>query len=518
MSWQKDIDEIAARQRAAAAQGGETAVARQHNRGRLTIRERIAALLDPDSFREVGPIAGSAESEEDGATRFTPGNYVLGFGKLDGRACVVGGEDFTMAAGSPNVAGLRKSIYTEELACQYRLPLIRLHEGSGGSVAGNAGKARPPSLPEPVYHAHRFASIGRTLMSVPVATAALGAVAGLPAVRLVASHYCVMTRHTAQVLIGGPALVARALGEAASKEDLGSAEVHETNGVIDEVVEDEPAAFSAIRRFLSYLPPNVWELPPVTPADDPRDRREERLATVVPASRRQAYDMRVIIRAVLDRDSFFEIGRRFAPGQITGLARLTGVPVGVLGNDCRHFAGAMTAGGSRKVKRFVELCQSFHLPVLSFVDEPGFMIGTAAEREGTVRFGAAAAISVAMATVPWASVMVRKSMGVAGVAHYGPQAYVLAWPSAEVGALPVEGGVAVAFGREIAAAPDPAAKRKELEERLAARQSAFPRAEAFAVHDLIDPRDTRPKLCDWLELAAPLLKQQLGPASFGYRP
>jgi acetyl-CoA carboxylase carboxyltransferase component len=303
-----------------------------------------------------------------------------------------------------------------------------------------------------------------------------------------------------------------------SKEALGGAELHGGSGVIDDVVEDEDAAFAAIRRFLSFLPQNVWELPPVTSCDDGRERREAALTTIVPANRRRTFDMRVVVRAIVDRDSFFEIGRRHGRGQIAGFARLLGHPVGVLANDGRQLAGSMTAASARKCRRFVELCQTFHLPVVNLVDEPGFMIGPDAEREGTLRAGAAAVIAVAMATMPWASVIVRKSMGLGAAAHYAPGSYILAWPTAETGALPVEGGVAVAFGREIAAAADPEARRAELEEMFAARRSPFPRAEALAVHDLIDPKDTRPLLCDWIERAWPLLSHQLGPTSFGFRP
>ena len=178
----------------------------------------------------------------------------------------------------------------------------------------------------------------------------------------------------------------------------------------------------------------------------------------------------------------------------------------------------MTADGAHKVRRFVELCETFHLPIVSFVDEPGFMIGSAAEKAGTIRFGTAAALTVALSTVPWASIVVRRSFGVAQTAHYGPDGYVLAWPSAEMGALPVEGGVAVAYHKEIAAAADPDAKRRELEEEAAARQSAFPRAESFSVHDLIDPRDTRPMLCDWIDWIQPILPSLMGPKSFPVRP
>ncbi len=519
MTWRERLDEVARMRRAALAQGGEAAVARQHERGRLTIRERIDGLVDAGSFREIGALAGSAERDGTGALReFTPANFVLGTGRIDGRICVVGGEDFTISGGSPSPAGLRKSIYTEELACQYRVPLVRLHEGAGGSITGGRGKSGPRALPAPLYDPPRFASVGRALASVPVASAALGAVAGLPAVRLVSSHYCVMARHTAQVMAGGPALVERALGRPVDKDALGGAALHERSGVIDDVVEDEQAAFAAIRRFLSYLPQNVWELPRVTATQDDPDRREDALVEIVPVNRRRIYDMRRILDAVLDRETVFEMGRRFAPGIITVLARLNGVPVGVFANDCRHAAGTMTSEGARKARRFVEFCETFHLPVITFVDEPGFMIGPEAERAGTLRAGASAVLAAALCTVPWASVIVRKSMGLAAAAHFGPGAYVLAWPSAEMGALPVEGGVAVAFRREIAQAEDPAGLRAGLEEKFAAGQTPFARAEAFSMHDIIDPRETRPMLCAWLDLARPLLGGLLGPTDFRYRP
>ncbi len=356
------------------------------------------------------------------------------------------------------------------------------------------------------------------MASVPVASAALGPVAGLPAARLVASHFTVMTRDTAQVLIAGPAVVERALGEVVSKEALGGADVHLKNGVVDNVAEDEPDAFIQIRRFISYLPQNVWELSEITSSNDDRDRREEELVSIVPRDRRKPYDMRVLIDHLVDRQSFFEFARKYGPGQITGFARLNGQAVGLMANDCRYYAGAMTADGARKVRRLIELCDTFHLPIVSLVDEPGFMIGVESEAVGAIRPGTTAVLAAATATVPWASVIVRKVYGVAGAAHFGPDAYVLAWPSAELGPLPVEGGVAVAFGREIAAAPDPDARRRELEEAFAARQSPFPRAESFNFHELIDPRETRPALCDWVDWIQPVLAGLAGPRRFPIRP
>jgi len=518
MSWKPEVDAIEQRRRLAAEHGGAEAVAKQHELGRLTIRERIDALIDTESFREQGPIAGHPEYGEDGElVGFTPANYVLGIAKLDGRPCVVGGEDFTQRGGSPSPSGLRKSIYAEELACRFRLPLVRFLQGAGGSVTGPSGN-RTPSSGDPVYTPHRFSSIMQLMATAPVVSAAVGAVAGFPAARLVASHFSVMTRHTAQVLVAGPAVVERAIGESHTKEDLGGAQIHSRSGVVDNVVEDEQEVFAAIRRFLSYLPNNVWESPPQRESEDNRERTEEELASIVPRDRRQIYDMRRLVELVVDRDSFFEMAPDYGRAQITGLARLNGRSVGILANDTRYYAGAMTANGSRKVRRFVDLCDTFHLPVVSFVDEPGFMIGSEAEKAGTIRFGTEAMFAVVQSTVPWVSVIVRKTYGVAAAAHFAPNAYILAWPSAEGGALPLEGGVAVAFGREIAANPDPDARRRELEEAFAAGRSPFARAESFGIHDLIDPRRTRPMLCDWIDWIEPLIREHIGPRSYSIRP
>jgi acetyl-CoA carboxylase carboxyltransferase component len=518
MSWKPEVDGIEERRRRAGQLGGADAVASQHERGRLTVRERIESLLDPGSFREQGPIAGHSESDEDGVLRaFTPANYVLGVGELDGRPCIVGGEDFTQSGGSPSPAGLRKSVFAETLAVRLRLPLVRFLEGGGGSVTGSAGKGSR-SLGDPVFATPRFRSIMQAMATAPVASAALGAVAGFPAARLVASHFSVMTRHNAQIMAGGPALVERALGQRVTKDELGGAAVHTRSGVVDNVAEDEAEALALIRRFLSYLPTNVWQLPPERECDDPEGRSEAALLEIIPRDRRKVYDARRLVRLVVDRDAFFELTPHFGRSQITGLARLSGRAVGVLANDPRFYAGAMTAHGAQKVRRFVDLCDTFHLPIVSFVDEPGFMIGIDAERAATIRHGAAALFAVQQSSVPWASVIVRKAYGVAAAAHFGPEGFVLSWPSAEAGALPIEGGVAVAYRREIAAAADPVSRRAELEEQFAQRRTPFPRAESFGVNDLIDPRETRPALCEWMRWTQPLLREQLGPRGYGFRP
>ena len=517
MSWEKEVRELERRRQLAKQQGGSEGIAKQHAKGRLTIRERIDALLDADSFQEHGRATALPDYDDDGELLgYVPANYVVGFGEIEKRRVVVGGEDFTLKGGSPNAAGLRKSIYAEHLACQYRIPLVRMLEGGGGSVKGSGKKGG--TVGQPVFSEPRFQIIADAMGEVPIASGAMGAVAGFPAGRLVASHFAVMARHTSQVLIGGPALVTRALGVRMTKDELGGAEVHASSGVVDNVAEDEYEVFAQIRRFLGYLPSSVWERAPRRASEDDPERMEPDLLSAVPRDTNQPFDMRAIAEMVVDKDSFFEVGRAYGPSQICGLARLDGQPVGVLANDNRHAAGAMTAEAAQKYRRFVEMCDTFHLPVINFVDQPGFMIGPAAEQAGTIRYGMAAVAAAAQATIPWAVIQVHKGFGVATAAHYAPGAYVLAWPSVETGALPLEGGVAVAFHREIAAAKDPGAKRKELEERLRSARSPFPAAESFAVHELIDPRETRPYLCRWIEWIQPQLETLKGPVRFVMRP
>jgi acetyl-CoA carboxylase carboxyltransferase component len=502
MSWKPEVDEIERRRALAALQGGEEAVAKHRERGRLPVRERIEALVDLNSFREHGRITGVAGEGE--SPEFTPANVVVGTGRIDGRPAVVCGDDFTIRGAAYSPASLKKGIYADELALRRRVPLVRLLEAGGASIAGASGTKGRSGYDMTAPAIANLLCV-EALAEVPVVCAALGPVAGFPAARLAASHFSIMTRDTAQVLTGGPALVERALGEKDTKEELGGAKVHERSGVVNNIAEDEADVWRQARRFLSYLPSNVYERAPHFDVGDPRERRDEGLLELIPRERRRAYKMRKAIEAVVDRASFFEMTPGYGRSQITGLA-------------CHRDGGSMTAEGAQKVRRFVELCDSFRLPILSLIDEPGFMIGVDAERAGTIRYGMQAMFAVQQSRVPWLAVVVRKAFGVAQGIHLGPGATVLAWPSAESGALPVEGGVALAYRREIEASADPAARRRELEDELAAAQSIFPRAEEFGVHDLIDPRETRPMLCDWLDEVQPQLAGPGGPRSYSPRP
>lgn len=519
MSWKEEVEGIRARRKLAQELGGAEGVAAQREAGRMTVRERIDSLFDPGSFNEHGPIAGYSEQDENGQLKsFSPANYVLGVGEIDGRRVVVGGEDFTTKGGSPTPAGQRKSVMAEELAVRYRLPLVRLLEGGGGSVPRGGDDKAAGGFVESVNAPHRFLSMMRAMAIAPVASAALGPVAGMPAARLVASHFTVMSRKTSQVMIAGPRVVERARGVSMTKEELGGPAVHQKSGVIDCVAEDEVDALAQIRRFFSYLPHNVWEPAPRIACDDPIDRREQALLELVPRERRKGYSMRKLIESIVDLGSFFELTPKYGRSQIAGLARFNGQPVGMIANDPYHYAGAMTASGAQKLTRFLDTCETFHLPIVSLVDEPGFLIGPEAEADATIRHGTRALFAVVQSTVPWIAITTRKVFGVAGAAHFGPECLTYNWPSAEQGAIPLEGGVAVAYRREIESAPDPEVRRREIEESLAAKRSPFARAEAFGVADLLDPRDTRPTICDWIELIQPQLKEHRGERQFSVRP
>ncbi len=520
MSWQKELEELQARIALAHRMGGEDRVARQHAGGRLTVRERIARMLDPDSFQEVGAIAGRATYDAGGNIEtFTPAVCVFGRGRVDGRPVVIAGDDFTVRGGSADAAiGLKLNL-SEKMAHGLRLPLIRLIEGSGGggSVKTIETKGRA-NLPGGLDSYSSLDLVALNMAAVPVVALGLGSVAGLGAARLVASHYSVMVKDISAVFVAGPPVVER-LGEPRTKQELGGWEVQLSAGAVDHAVETEDQAFAAARRFLSYLPNNVWELAERAGGWDDPERRDEKLLSIVPRDKRQPYHMRRIIESVVDRDSFFEMGRLFGRPIITGLARLDGWPVAVMAGDPLFGGGAWNADACQKIIRFVDLAETFHLPVVHLVDCPGFQVGLAAERGAVIRWGVRAIGAINQSTIPWCSVLVRNVYGVGGLGHQpGGTRLALryAWPSASWGSLPLEGGIEAAYRAEIDEAPDPAARMAEIEERLNRLRSPFRTAESFWVEDIIDPRDTRRLLCDFANLAAPL--RQPGPASFTMRP
>ena len=515
MSWDEELEELRRRQELAEELGGPERVKRQHAGGRLTVRERIDRLVDPDSFHELGKIAGRATYDEDNElAAFTPSNFVFGRARLDGRPVVVGGDDFTVRGGSADATIKAKHTMCERMAHDLRLPLVRLVEGSGGGgsvkTIETTGRANVPAL-------DGWEWVVTNLGTVPRVALGLGSVAGLGAAHLAAAHYSVMVKDTSALFVAGPPVVER-LGQKLTKQELGGWEIQLRAGAVDHAVDTEEDAFACARRFLSYLPSSVDELPPRGPRTDAPGRREAWLGTAIPREVRKTYKMRAIVEAVVDEGSFFEMGALYGGSIITGLARLDGWPVALLASDPLFYGGAWTADTCQKVERFVDLAQTFHLPVVYLVDCPGFLIGPDAERTGTIKQGVRAMSAIWQTTVPWCAVIVRNVFGVAGAAHRNGSRYCVryAWPSGRWGSLPLEGGIEAAYRAELDAADDPGAKLAEIEERLTKLRSPFRSAETFWIEEIVDPRETRPLLCEFANLSAPL--RQPGPSTHRMRP
>ena len=518
MVWQPEIDELKRRQEMAAEMGGERGVTEQRRRGKLTVRERIEGLADPGSFREFGGLVGSATYEDNDLASFTPKGAVDGFCRVDGRRVVVNAGDFTVRGGSGSASGgsLGAEPRASERALEARLPYIRLLDSAGGSVRGFEAIGRT-YVPDGNSYTHFDVQLLRV---VPVVSAVLGSVAGLPAVDACISHFNIMVEGISQLFPGGPPVVKAALGYDITKEDLGGEQIHAyQSGVVDNLAATEQDAFAQMRQFLSYLPSNVWELPPrVEPTDDP-ERREESLLSLVPRDTRRPYDAHDAIEAVVDQGSFFEIAPNYARSRITGLARVNGYPVGIMANNKKVMGGTTDVAAGDKVIRFIGLCDTFHLPLISFADEPGFMVGIEQEKRGIERAGARLVIATCESQMPWLTIVMGQLYGVAGQCQHRPtgmfRRYV--WPSARWGSMHIEGGVSAAYRREIAEADDPEAKQAEIEARMQAMASPFRTAEVTG-QDIIDPRETRPLVVEFVEDAQAVLQTQLGPSPTPYKP
>lgn len=503
MSWKDEIEQLRKRQALARGMGGEEKLKRQREAGRLNVRERIDLLLDAHSFNEVGSITGTAQHDDNGTlTGFTPANCVFGRGKIDGRTIAVVADDFTVRGGAADAAIIEKQVQAEKMAGELRLPLIRLIEGTGGGGSVKSildmGATYVPFNPG-------WDEVVANLERVPVVSLLLGPVAGLGAARAVSSHYSVMVQGTSQMFVAGPPVVA-GIGEDVTKEELGGADIQLAAGAVDDAYASEADAMVAAKWFLSYLPNSVHDLAKRRETGDDPARRDAALCEIVPRDKRYAYDMHTILKSVVDAGTLFEMGRNFGQSVITAFARLDGWPVAVLASNPKIYGGGWTAEAAQKVTRFVDLAETFRLPVVHFVDIPGFVIGTRAERAGTIRHGARALSAIYQASVPWCTIIVRKAFGVAGAAmmDHSRFKYRYAWPSGDWGSLPLEGGVEAAFKAALAGSEDPAAMKADLNRQMKAFSSPFKTAERFWVEEIIDPAETREKLTEFANLAAPL--------------
>lgn len=515
MSWEKSIEELRKRERLAEEMGGEEPVARQRGRGKLTVRERVTYLADPGSFHEIGKISGLADyDKDDELTGFRASTSVMGRAKVAGRPVAILGDDFTVRGGAADAAIWQKMVMGIKMAAEYRMPLIQLIDGTGGGGSVKMLEKDPRTyIPEtPGWN-----EIVYGLAQVPFVSLALGPCAGMGAGRLAASHYSVMVKELSQVFVAGPP-VSRALGEDVSKEELGGWQIQAQNGTVDDVVESEAEAFASARRFLSYLPSSVHELPKrVPPADNPA-RKEEKLLSIVPTDGKTPYKPRIIVEACVDKGSFFEIGHVWGRGIVTGLARIDGYAVGILAGDPFFLDGAWTADVCDKVTRHMDLCSLFHLPVIHFVDCPGFAVGVRHETAGVTRKGVRTMSAVYQANVPVCSVVIRKAYGLAGsvMMNQSRTKWRYCWPSGDWGSLPMAGGIEAAYRKELAEADDKDALLASLYKKFEAIRSPFRTAESFYAEEIIDPRDTRPLLVDFLQHAARMIEP--GETMAGRRP
>ena len=525
-------------------------VVRQRARGKLTCRERILLVLDEGSFREVGSVAGFASYDEEGViTGFTPANSVGGWGKIDRRSVIVCADDFTSRGGHADGAIAAKSGYLDRLATEMRAPSLRLLDGSSGGgsvaamvpaqkkegeshakessgaikagrprVAGGGGSYLPGHLGSTMYT--------EQLSTIPVVNLLLGSVVGIGAAKAVLGHFSVMVRDIAQLFVAGPPVVTHAMGYDITKEELGGWHIHCTNGSVDNLAESEQEAMAMTRTFLSYLPSSVYEAPPVRVPDasDPIDRREEELATLIARKRTTTFDIRKAIRLMADKDSFFEIGPLWGTDQVTGFVRFNGHPLGVIASDSQHVnGGALTADGCDKLTRHLDVCDLFHIPILNLIDNPGFAVGIEHEIASTIRKGAEWMIAFAQVQVPIFTVLMRRSFGVAGNNYATPRSRPsvrVVWPAADVGGIPPEGGIEAAYKRQLADAEDPVALRAELDARIESARGPLGPLNKFQMEEMIDPRDTRRYICEWVENAYKVVSQpaRLVPRALQFRP
>ena len=493
-------DELAARREQALAMGGADAVARQHAAGKLTVRERIDRLFDAGTFTEIGIHATHAGIAPELADRTTPADGVVtGFGRIDGRLASVIAYDFTVMAGSMGRNAETKCNRAREIAYTKRIPMIWLIDSAGARIQEAIGS-------------RWFAGSGllfreQSIMSgiVPQVAAMMGPGAAGTAYIPALADFVPMVKGTSNMALGGPPLVKAVIGEEITAEELGGSRVHcEISGVGDLEVEDDAACLRVVKEYLSYFPAHNQEPPPVVASDDPTERRDDALLTILPDNPRRAYDVRKVLRAVVDHGRLFELKPAWARNIVVALARLDGHPVGVVANQPMVLGGALDIDAADKAARFIMLCDAFGIPLVFFQDVPGFMVGSKVERAGIIRHGAKMLYAVSEATVPKLTVVMRKAYG-AGYFVMCGRAYepdlIVAWPTAEISVMGPEGGSNIVFRKEIAAAADPEAERAKKIEQFRALISPYIAAGAALIDDVIDPRDTRPTLIRALRMA-----------------
>jgi len=471
------------------------AIARQHARGRLSARERVDRLVDAGSFREFGSLVSGEGAHQASRAEAPADGAVTGTARIDGRPVVVMSQDFTVFGGSIGVLGSAKSQRALQVAITRGIPLLMLLDGGGHRIQGGQDSRH-------FAHANtQFHNFARASGWMPVVSAMIGAGFAGPTNYAGMSDFVVMVRGLSTMGLAGPALVKAGTGEDVDQMELGGAQAQvDKHGLADLGTANEDEALAAARRFLSYLPVNARAEPAVLACDDPVDRREDALLDVVPNNPRKAYDVRKVIAMVADRDSVFEIKPTFAGNAVTAFARLDGRPVGFVANQPQRLGGMLDANACDKIAHFIALCDAYGLPLVSLIDVPGFSIGSSAERSTLGRRSAKLIHEWGNASVPRVSIVIRKGYGLGYFAMAGGRAFSadasLAWPTAQICAMSVEGSVDVAYRKQYESAPDPQAARQALIDDIRGKISAMRAAEGFGIDEIIDPRDTRRALIE----------------------
>ncbi len=492
------VEELRRRRAAAHEGGGAERIEQQHAKGKLTARERIEVLLDPGTFVETDAFVEHRASDFGMDKRRIAGDGVVtGYGLVDGRTVFVFSQDFTVFGGSLGEMHANKIVKIMDMAMKVGAPVIGLNDSGGARIQ------------EGVISLGGYAEIFfRNVLAsgvVPQISAILGPCAGGAVYSPAMTDFTIMAKGSSYMFITGPEVIKTVTGEDVTFEQLGGAMTHnEKSGVAHFAADDEKGALRLVRKLLSYIPSNNVEDPPILMGEDPVDRQDAQLAAVVPKEPDKPYDMRDVISRVVDRDSWFEVQEHWAQNIVVGFARVAGRPVGVVGNQPKVLAGTLDINSSTKGARFVRFCDCFNIPLLTFVDVPGFLPGTAQEYGGIIRNGAKLLFAFSEATVPKVTVITRKAYG--GAYDVMCSKHIrgdlnFAWPSAELAVMGPEGAVQIIFRKEIEAAPDPQGREAELVREYREKfANPYIAARMGYLDDIIEPPETRPRVANALAM------------------
>lgn len=498
--WEEYSSDLAGKRDRNLGMGGPERVERQHEQGKLTVRERLDLLCDTGTFVELGlladhmdPVLGDRQAPADGV--------VTGVGEVEGRRVAVVAYDFTVMAGSMGAVGEQKVARMRETALRQRIPLVWLLDSAGARIQQTVGSTFAGS-------GHLFREQVEMSGVVPMVAAVMGPCAAGTAYIPGLADFVPMVRGTSSMALGGPHLVKAAVGEDLTDQEIGGADIHaKTSGVADLAVDNDEECIAAVRGYLSFMPSHNREQPPTRKAADAPDRLVPELQDIVPTAPRRAYDMRRVITSIVDDGEFFPLKPEWARNIITGFARFEGRPVGIVASQPMHLGGALDVDAADKAARFVWLCDAFNLPLVFLVDVPGFLVGREVEKQGIIRHGSKMLYAVSEATVPKVTVVLRKAYGAGYFVMCGrayESDYLVAWPTAEISVMGPDGAVNIIHRKLIDAAPEEerAELRLELAEQIRALIDPYLAAGWSHVEDVIGPEETRKAVVHGLRLSA----------------